>query len=447
MNRPWWWRLLVPVVLVLFMSACEQTWAQYGHDGGLTGFNPDESTINAGNVAGLTEAFRVHLGGPGGLAQWSSPAVVGGVVYAVDDSNRLVAFDAHAGPSCSGAPLVCPPTWSGHQYFGGQPAGPAVSAGVVFVGETSGPSLVAYDAAGSTNCTGAPKVCEPIWTSSDTSGSWGSPKVANGLVYIVDRDRLVLKVYDAAGDRGCTGVPKTCAALWQGSVGPSYATVAIAGSTAFVLDRDGVLWAFDATGTGCTGATLPKTCLPKWTTAANGPTLSFPAVAGGTVFVTAGTTLSAFDAAGSTGCSGTPKVCTAMWTAGSGSAFSPGQGGPTVAYGTVFVGGSAGVQAYDVAGATSCSGSPKTCLPLWSAPSPTWSSIGVANGVVYFGSLATATGVTAFDAHGTAQCSGAPKVCTPLATLGAGSSSPAAGAILNGYVYVAASDGYLHAFH
>ena len=79
--------------------------------------------------------------------------------------------------------------------------------------------------------------------------------------------------------------------------------------------------------------------------------------------------------------------------------------------------------AFDAAGVTHCSGSPKTCTPLWTATQPdTWwvQSPAVANGVVYltyfgakdlFGGFA---GIRAFDATGTINCSGTPKTCSHL---------------------------------
>src|SRR5262249_57641177 len=69
-----------------------------------------------------------------------------------------------------------------------------------------------------------------------------------------------------------------------------------------------------AGGTGCSGT--PKTCTPLWTGTTGSITYSSPAVVGGVVYV-AGTDgkLYAFSANGTTGCSGTPKTCTPLWTA------------------------------------------------------------------------------------------------------------------------------------
>src|SRR5206468_496644 len=99
--------------------------------------------------------------------------------------------------------------------------------------------------------------------------------------------------------------------------------------------------------------------------------------------------LYAFDAAGNTNCSGTPKSCTPLWTAST-ATQQPGNiaGPPTVANGVVYVVALAGMYAFDAAGTTNCSGSPKTCAPLWTtSTSGVDENIGiapaVANGVVY----------------------------------------------------------------
>jgi len=96
--------------------------------------------------------------------------------------------------------------------------------------------------------------------------------------------------------------------------------------------------------------------------------------------------LYAFDAAGSIGCTGTPKVCTPLWTATTGNAV---YSSPAVANGVVYVGSYDGrVYAFDAAASTNCSGTPKTCAPLWTASTfnSIWSSPAVANGAVNVGS-------------------------------------------------------------
>ena len=93
-----------------------------------------------------------------------------------------------------------------------------------------------------------------------------------------------------------------------------------------------------------------------------------------------------FDAAGATGCSGRPKTCAPLWTATTGNIVGS---SPAVANGVMYVGSDDGnMYAFDAAGTTGCSGSPKTCTPLWTATTgnKVGSSPAVANGVVYVGS-------------------------------------------------------------
>jgi hypothetical protein len=49
--------------------------------------------------------------------------------------------------------------------------------------------LYAFDAAGSTNCSGNPPTCSPLWTATTGSVLVSSPAVANGVVYVGSFDR------------------------------------------------------------------------------------------------------------------------------------------------------------------------------------------------------------------------------------------------------------------
>jgi hypothetical protein len=69
---------------------------------------------------------------------------------------------------------------------------PAVANGVVYVssgacnptGECS-TALQAFDAAGTTNCSGSPKTCQPLWDTTRASNDTPSPPVvARGAVYV-----------------------------------------------------------------------------------------------------------------------------------------------------------------------------------------------------------------------------------------------------------------------
>ncbi len=223
----------------------------------------------------------------------------------------------------------------------------------------------------------------------------------------------------------------------------------------YVTSDDGKLYAFDATGTKASCSGVPVTCSPLWQAAiqpsgaiatAGLAVSSSPALNSGTVLVgTLSNKLDAFDATGVTNCSGSPKVCTPLWTANLGGAV---YGSVSILNNVAYVGDTSGkLSAFDATGVTNCSGSPKVCTPLWTA------SVGgfiadtpaVTNGVVYAG--ATNGKLYAFDAAGSTNCSGSPKVCTPewttAANAGISLSSPS---VANGHVYVGAVDSKLYAY-
>ena len=248
-----------------------------------------------------------------------------------------------------------------------------------------------------------------------------SPAVANGVAYIGSADSQAaskLYAFSAAGTTGCSGTRKTCKPLWTGTIQPfgNYivSSPAVANGVVYVGSEDGIFYAFSAAGTtGCSGT--PKTCKPLWTATTRGAIESSPAVVNGVVYIGSDDTkLYAFSAAGTTDCSGTRKRCKPLWTGTTGATGGPiGYSSPAVANGMVYVGSGASgggkLYAFSAAGTTNCSGTPKTCKPLWTAVTDDasfWTSPAVANGVVYIGSeLHT---LYAFSAAGTTNCSGIP---------------------------------------
>jgi outer membrane protein assembly factor BamB len=133
----------------------------------------------------------------------------------------------------------------------------------------------------------------------------------------------------------------------------------------FIGSEDAKLYAFDAAGlTNCSGT--PKACGPLWTGATGAPIFSSPAVASGVVYIGSDDTkVYAFDAAGQSGCSGAPLTCQPLWTGLTGGSV---ESSPAVADGVVYVGSrDFSLYAFDARGAVDCSGTPKLCAPLWSA--------------------------------------------------------------------------------
>jgi outer membrane protein assembly factor BamB len=411
-------------------------WAKFHFDLANSGYNPYENVIGPSNVSGLKTAWTA----PGIGSVGTSPAVAGGVVYVGSASTgKLYAFSAAGTTGCSGTPKTCAPLWTGASAPGStfEFSSPAVARGVVYVGSAGTGKLYAFSAGGTTGCSGTPKTCAPLWTGATGNQIISSPAVTGGVVYVGSLDNK-LYAFSAAGTTGCSGTPKTCAPLWTGATpgGGISSSPAVTGGVVYVGSGDGNLYAFSAAGTtGCSGT--PKTCAPLWTGNTSGGDInSAPAVAGGVVYVGSSGTgkLYAFSATGTTGCSGTPKTCAPLWTAATGNGISS---APAVAGGVAYVSsGDGNLYAFSATGTTGCSGTPKTCTPLWTAAGAGGqSSPAVANGVVYNGAAGK---VYAFSAAGTTGCSGTPpsRTCTPLWTTATGGNTTyASPAVANGMVY------------
>ena len=175
--------------------------------------------------------------------------------------------------------------------------------------------------------------------------------------------------FSANGTTDCSGTPTSCHPLWTGTMGTTYSTSspAVSGGVVYTESNDDKLFAFDANGsTDCSGT--PATCSPLWTAALGGtPDDSSPAVADGVVYAPS-SSLQAFDANGVTNCSGTPKTCTPLRSYNVTVLGSS----PSVANGLVFIGSTTnaspnvfGVEAFDATGHADCSGTPTVCSPLW----------------------------------------------------------------------------------
>lgn len=226
-----------------------------------------------------TWAAVIGTGPSGGIV--ASPAIAGGRVFTSYSAvgaptGRLDAFDGTKGSA--------PRLWSAVlPGVGGR--GIAVSGGVVVttvqIGSAS--ELVAYDAAGTTNCSGTPKVCTPIWVSDQWTAAGGdaAPAIANGVVYRAVGTQL--RAYDLHGVTGCSGAPKVCQKLWVGAVGPGITAPAVANGLVYTSSSDGWVAAFDAAGIQSCSATT-RVCAPLWQTSLGKP-LGAVEVADGRVFV------------------------------------------------------------------------------------------------------------------------------------------------------------------
>jgi PQQ-like domain len=423
------------------------SWSQLHGDPARTGYQPDETRIGTGNVGKLTLA-RTYQTNP----EASAPLIANGILYVA--SGRLYAFDATGASHCSAAPTACTPLWTAPAALS---EGMTVADGEVFVTDAEG--IQVYDAAGSDNCSGTPKVCAPLWTVNANGPGFvpgaGSPVVANGVLYVPGYGDgaapalggAYVGAFDAAGKAGCSGTPKVCVPMWTTTGIPESSgntgSPSVANGVLYIAD--GSLYAFDAAGSkDCTGT--PRVCAPLWTAAmpGGGATDGAPAVADGIVYVaTFYTGLYAFDAAGTTNCStgASEKTCAPLWTTPSSYSSSA---TPAVAHGVVYVAANGALAAFDAAAPANCpgSGTVKTCTlaPLWtsasSAPVNSDSSPTVANGVVYVS--ADNSGTYAFDAAGSNGCSvsGTGKTCSPLWGAPTDRGDGGSPAIVDGVLYI-----------
>jgi len=428
-------------------------WPRFHFDLTNSGLNPFENVIGPTNVSKLVTAWTASLG-VGKYISDTSPVVANGIVYIGSSAQKLYAFNATGGSNCSGAPLKCEPLWTATYGSGqsGSNSSPVVANGVVYV-NSGGGNLYAFSASGGTNCSGRPRVCAPLWTGTGGGGgTLASVAVAKGVVYTGGGSGNLL-AFSATGTTNCSGTPKTCAPLWAGqTAAPSYlSSPAVLNGIVYVGASDtgfqtGHIYAFSASGTtNCSGT--PRTCGPLWTSGSVGAIVSSPAVASGVVYVgSMDKNLYAFSAAGTTNCTGTPRYCAPLWVDPTGGTIYASS--PAVAYGSVYVGSADGkLYSFSAAGNANCSGTPKVCTALWTGATGSPidnSSPSAANGVVYVGSVAG--DIYAFGANGRTNCSGSPDMCTPLWTVATTSSINSSAAVADGIVYIATEGNELFAF-
>ena len=231
-----------------------------GLGGGANGGIFDEPAVSGGRVfaayspVGANATIRAFDGTTGNATLlWSANLDgVGGVGIAVSEGvvvigvntpigAKLEAFDAAGTVNCSGVPKTCQPLWVSDQWTGaGSEASPAIANGRVY--RAVGTQLRSYDLHGSTNCSGAPLVCEKLWVAQVGAGI-RAPAVANGLVYVSAADGTV-EAYDARGITSCSATTRVCGALWYTNVGSSAGPVEVANGRVYVGTVDGNVHGF-----------------------------------------------------------------------------------------------------------------------------------------------------------------------------------------------------------
>jgi len=400
-------------------------WPQFQGNAAHTGVNKLETTLNTGNVSGLTLSW---IGGIPGFLNFASPVVANGSVFITSDDSGLVVF-----PQDGCGAQTCDLVWRG-ETGGTAIATPAVVNGLVYLDSQASPTsndgrLNVFDA----NGCGA-VVCQPLWQGIGGKGDpflVSSPAVVGGVVYVVSFGGTLF-AFDAAG----CGQTK-CQPLWTAQVGSQVdSSPAVGGGFVFVASTTGTFAVFDAGGCGA-----PQ-CDPLWTAQLGGGVdIASPTVAGKRVFVGDGKFVNVFATAG---CG--QSVCQPLWR---GKAPSTGNT-PAVSNGIVYVDAQKNppdkpfigvVEAFDVNGCGQ-----DICKPLWTGinfNAGGESSPVVANGVVYIGKGPASpslvdSGVFSYDAGGCGR-----KNCKPLGFAQTGpqqfyvGSSPA---VVDGQVYFGSSD-------
>ncbi len=387
-------------------------WPQFRQGPAHTGYNPAETTISPGNVAGLGLAWQ----GPTGEYIASSPAVAGGVVYVGSEDGKLYAFAV----GCSGGGGTCTPLWTG-MTGAWSTSSPAVADGVVYVGSSDG-AIYAF----SVGCRSDGGLCTPLWTGTTGGTIASSPAVAGGVVYVGSDDG---KLYAFAV--GCSSGGGTCTPLWTGRTATtiSYAwfasSPAVSDGVVYIGSSDRQLYAF-ATGCRSDGGLCP----PLWTGTTGGAIESSPAVAGGVVYVGSDDgTLYAF----SVGCGANGARCEPAWRGRTNAWI---ESSPAIADGVVYVvSGDGNLYAFGVG----CSSGAGLCSPLLTEEvGAAVSSPAVANGIVYTGSGS----LTAIKVG----CGPVDGACAPLWRSVTGLSGISSPTIADGVVYAGSSEGRLYAF-
>ncbi len=201
----------------------------------------------------------------------------------VGAGSRLEAYRAFPVPGdrCGEAGDQCTPRWTG-DLGGSQATMPAVDGEFVYVGSDDGTLSVFWPR----GCVGEPdgSTCAPMWTS-DTGGTLAAGAAVGGGGAFVLTVEGTLAAYDTAW----CGEP-TCDPAWTAPAGGagSYGTPALANGVVYVPGGDGRLRAFDAEGCGA------PTCTPLWSVDLGGPVTGQPIVARGHVYAGAAGTLRSF---------------------------------------------------------------------------------------------------------------------------------------------------------
>lgn len=235
--------------------------------------------------------------------------------------------------------------------------------------------------------------------------------------------------FDPTATANCGGTPKICTPLFHASLarGDPNLQPTVASGRVFVSTGTDIS-VFDAAGLDrCTAGS----CAPLFRL--NAASAGEVSVANGQAFTTAGTRLLAFDATGRTGCGGSPIVCQPLWRgvlSATTNRDSPIIAGDRVFANSIGSPGVGAIEAFDRSSGSGCSGSPLTCPRLFktqtattfdrSRASASANLLVVASGTLPIPppfSVPLRFKLTFFDLTGTTGCSESPRTCQPVASL------------------------------
>lgn len=193
---------------------------------------------------GKVRAYPTKCGGAsqpacGTLAWWGSTSqgdagsiIYGGAstdgqnVYVGANNGKVFAFRAKCQPYADG---MCYEAWSA-QTPGAIYGTPAVANGVVYV-PSDGGLLVAYKA----NCSANGGTCGPVWVGG-SRGSYYGPTVANGVVYTLDYNTHNINAFAV----GCATGGATCQPLSTVNTQTLWSAPVISDGAIYIGSRDGL---------------------------------------------------------------------------------------------------------------------------------------------------------------------------------------------------------------
>ena len=236
------WLAVAIALVAILTAACD--YPDYRGSPAHTGFNAFENSISAANVPTMTEAFSGPVFGIP-----NSPVVANGVLY-VETVNELAAFSAQSTPLVLGVTRAVPTVVDGTVYrrFRGSPRRSERRQRHCLRPNWWGRLRIRRE--WHRRLLGSTEVCQPLWQDADVDSS---PTVVNGFVYADSNGDLV--AFDAAGHTNCSGTPKVCQPVWTGTIPPTPANLktapAVLNGVVYVAGNQ-ALYAFDAAGkTNC----------------------------------------------------------------------------------------------------------------------------------------------------------------------------------------------------